>query len=333
MQAKQRPIPRQCIIVSGKPEVPASNIDAKMKKKPRSVSLVLGSGGARGHAHLGVIQALEERGLEISSISGTSMGAVIGGIYAAGELGTYKKWAMQLRKGDVVRLLDFSFSWTSIFKGERIIEVLKDLIGDRQIEDLPISFTAVATAIEEQREVWLTRGSLFDAIKASTAVPGVFSPISIGGRILVDGGLVNPIPIAPTLNDMTDITIAVNLSATANHVLTEETPEPEESTDDGNSYRAAIGRFIGSLMDDDKEVDEKPAAVDLLAQSLDVMQSSIARLKLAAYAPDIVIDVSRDACSFFEFHRASEMADLGYRNAIAALDTAGIGKATKASRR
>lgn len=293
-----------------------------MNRTPESISLVLGSGGARGHAHIGVIRALEERKLSIRSISGTSMGAVIGGIYAAGELDTYNKWAMKLRKGDVVKLLDFSFTWTSIFKGERIIAVLKELIGDRQIEDLPIAFTAVATAIEEQREVWLNSGSLFDAIKASTAVPGVFTPVEIGGRRLVDGGIVNPIPIAPTLNDATDLTIAVNLSGTADHVAPEPESADEESSRDDDGYRAAIGRFIGGLMESDDDVKKPPDAVDLLTQSIDVMQGSIARLKLAAYAPDIVIDVPRDACSFFEFHRASEMADLGYRITIEALENA-----------
>lgn len=292
-----------------------------MNKTPESISLVLGSGGARGHAHIGVIRAIEERKLSIRSISGASMGAVIGGIYAAGELDTYNKWAMNLRKSDVVKLLDFSFTWTSIFKGERIIAVLKDLIGDRQIEDLPIAFTAVATAIEEQREVWLNRGSLFDAIKASTAVPGVFSPVEINGRHLVDGGIVNPIPIAPTLNDATDLTIAVNLSGTADHIpASPEETDNESTPDDG--YRAAIGRFIGGLMENDDEVEKPPDAVDLLTQSIDVMQGAIARLKLAAYAPDIVIDIPRDACSFFEFHRASEMEELGYKNTIAALENA-----------
>jgi NTE family protein len=293
-----------------------------MNRTPESISLVLGSGGARGHAHIGVIRALEERKLSIRSISGASMGSVIGGIYAAGELDTYNKWAMNLRKSDVVKLLDFSFTWTSIFKGERIIEVLKDLIGDRQIEDLPIAFTAVATAIEEQREVWLNTGSLFNAIKASTAVPGVFSPVEIHGRRLIDGGIVNPIPIAPTLNDATDLTIAVNLSGPADHVPPAEDAPDVKPTRDDSSYRAAIGRFIGGLLESDGNVERPPDAVDLLTQSIDVMQGAIARLKLAAYAPDIVIDVPRDACSFFEFHRAEEMAELGYKNTIAALDHA-----------
>ena len=287
------------------------------------MSLVLGSGGARGHAHIGVIRAIEERGLTIRNIAGTSMGAVVGGIYAAGELATYTEWAEQLTKSDVVRLLDFSFTRTSIFKGERIFDVLKELIGDRQIEDLDRGFTAVATDIGEQREIWLNKGSLFRAVRASTAVPGVFSPVELDGRTLVDGGLVNPIPIAPTLNDSTDLTIAVNLNAIGEHY---EQPEKSEDDDGGgdDGYRAAIGRFLDDLLKSRSREPRQPDAAALLTKSIDVMQGAIARLKLAAYSPDKVVDIPRDACSFFEFHRAGELRELGYARTSAALDDLGL---------
>ncbi len=290
-----------------------------MTDKRKSVSLVLGSGGARGHAHIGVIRALEEMGYSVHNISGCSMGSVIGGIYAADKLDTYTEWAFQLAKGDVVKLLDFSFSLRSIFKGERIIEVLRELVGDRKIEDLDKRFTAVATSLDEQREVWLNSGSLFTAIKASTAVPGVFSPVELDGRTLVDGGLVNPIPIAPTLNDSTDLTIAVNLAGLdENYVPAEEAAKSEDET---NSYREKIADFLSGLRekDDSGAVDNDLDAADLLVRSIDVMQGAIARLKLAAYAPDKTIEIPRDACSFFEFHRAEEMADLGYEKACEVL--------------
>lgn len=295
-----------------------------MSKKAKSISLVLGSGGARGHAHIGVIRAIEERGVDIRNIAGTSMGAVIGGIYAADKLDTYVDWANRLGRNDVVRLLDFSFNWTSIFKGERIIEVLRELIGDCQIEELDRGFTAVATALDEQREVWLTSGALFRAIRASTAVPGVFAPVELNGQVLVDGGLVNPIPIAPTLTDSTDMTIAVNLSG-----MTEKYERPAAKKDKAESasdkgYREKISEFISSVMDDDDGDESKPDAADLLVKSIDVMQGAIARLKLAAYTPDKVIDIPRDACSFFEFHRAEEMADLGYEKTTRALDELGL---------
>lgn len=295
-----------------------------MSESPKTISLVLGSGGARGHAHLGVIKAIEERGLEIRNIAGTSMGAVIGGIYAADELDTYEAWARKLSKRDVVRLLDFSFTWTSIFKGERIFEVLKDLIGDRNIEDLDRGFTAVATAIDEQREVWINKGPLFQAIRASTAVPGVFSPVQVNGQTLVDGGLINPIPIAPTLNDSTDLTIAVNLNALGeNYVPPDEVSDPADS-DEKQGYRKVISDFLDDLMKDDNEDAGNPDAAELLTRSIDVMQGAIARLKLAAYTPDKVIEIPRDACSFFDFYKTAEMSDLGYKRACKALDDLGL---------
>lgn len=296
-----------------------------MSGKPKAVSLVLGSGGARGHAHIGVIRAVQERGLEIRNIAGTSMGAVIGGIYAADKLDTYIQWAENLTQRDVMRLLDFSFTWTSIFKGERVFGVLKELIGDCQIEDLDRGFTAVATAIGEQREVWLNKGSLFRAIRASTAVPGVFSPVELDGRILVDGGLVNPVPIAPTLNDSTDITIAVSLSGVANRHLQEqqlaEITAPANGDDDKNWYHDKISGFLDNLVgSDDDEGKSPPDVAELLTSSIDVMQGAIARLKLAAYSPDVTVEIPRETASFFEFHRARELSELGYESTVTALD-------------
>lgn len=295
-----------------------------MSDKKKTISLVLGSGGARGHAHIGVIRALEERELGILNIAGTSMGAVIGGIYAADKLDTYVDWAYSLDKGDVVKLLDFSFTWTSIFKGERIIEVLKELVGDRRIEELDKGFTAVATALEEQREVWLNSGSLFGAIRASTAVPGVFAPVTLQGRTLVDGGLVNPIPIAPTLNDATDLAIAVNLSGSKQDYEPSEEQGQSRTPRSNDTYRERISNFVNGLLESDDSEPDLPDAADLLVKSIDVMQGAIARLKLAAYAPDIVVKIPRNACSFFEFHRAEEMAELGYKRTCEALDELGL---------
>lgn len=286
---------------------------------------MLGSGGARGHAHIGVIRAIEERGARIHNIAGTSMGSVVGGIYAAGELDTYAEWAGALTRNDVFKLLDLSFSRKALFKGERIFEVLKDLVGDCKIEELERGFTAVATDIEAQNEVWLNRGSLFTAMKASTAVPGVFDPVEINGRILVDGGLVNPIPIAPTLNDSTDLTIAVNLNSLSDESKSSREADSERA-DDGNEdgYRQRITNFVAGLIGDDDSEQMSVDAAELLTRSIDVMQGGIARLKLAAYAPDKVVEISRNACSFFEFHRADEMADLGYRKTVDALDALGL---------
>lgn len=295
-----------------------------MSDRKADVSLVLGSGGARGHAHIGVIRALEERDVHILNIAGTSMGSLIGGIYAAGELDTYTEWANALSKSDVIKLLDLSFTGKSLFKGERIFEVLSDLIGDCKIEELSQGFTAVATDIESQREVWLNDGPLFNAIRASTAVPGVFSPVEFEGRTLVDGGLVNPIPIAPTLNDVTDMTIAVNLNSVAESYVRPDSASDDEETVTDEGYRKKIRRFLSDMIGSGGSREASPDAAELLTKSIDIMQGSIARLKLAAYTPDKVIDIPRDACTFFEFYRASEMADLGYKKTSEALDDLGL---------
>ena len=165
----------------------------------KTVSLVLGSGGARGLAHIGVIQWLEENGYEIRSISGCSMGALIGGIYACGKLDVYEEWVRAISKFDIIRLLDVSWGSQGLVDGERIIEVLKELVGDRRIEELPIEYTAVAADVKREKEVWLKRGSLFDAIRASIALPLFFKPFEINGTKLLDGGILNPVPNIPNV--------------------------------------------------------------------------------------------------------------------------------------
>jgi NTE family protein len=245
------------------------------------------------------------------------MGALVGGIYATGKLDTYTRWVSALEKIDVIRLLDFSFSRSGLFKGERIITVLRDLIGDKNIEDLPISYTAVATDIDAEKEVWLNEGPLFDAIRASIAIPSIFTPHRHQGRTLVDGGIINPIPIAPTLQDITDITIAVNLSGKTKPTAKKQdkkTPLPASS-----QIRQAINKFTDDLYErfGGKGIEEMDV-FDLLSRSMETMENSIARLKLAAYSPDYTIDIPANACSFYEFYRAEELIELGY---LAAIDT------------
>jgi NTE family protein len=274
----------------------------------KSVSLALGSGGARGLAHIGVIQWLNENGYEIRSIAGTSMGALVGGIYATRKLEVYAEWVLALERMQVVRLLDPTFGRDGIFKGERIIGVLRELIGDCAIEDLPISFTAVATDLDSGAEVWLREGKLFDAIRASMATPLVFTPFKHGERTLLDGALVNPLPIGPTLNDATDLTIAVNLSGTP-----QERPSPlaTTATVNGNLYAQRIRAFIDSLNLTRAAGPSARGLIDIAMVSMQTMQDTIARLKLAAFAPDITVEVPRNACGFFEFWRAEELIALG----------------------
>jgi NTE family protein len=284
----------------------------------KTVSLVLGSGGARGLAHIGVIDWLNEQGYDIRSISGSSMGALIGGIYAAGQLHVYADWVTKLEKIDVLRLLDFSLGNGGLIKGERIIGVLRDLIGHHQIEDLPLSYTAVATDLDNQKEVWLNKGPLFDAIRASMAIPSIFTPVNYHGRRLVDGGLLNPIPIAPTLKDKTDITIAVNLSAPPSPTPVIP-PVPAVTHAAKDSYQEKIRQFIDDLQR--RVLSEEPGDMgmfDVIGNSLDAMQNTIARFKLAAYAPDLIINIPSNACSFYEFYRAEELIEIGRRKAAEA---------------
>ncbi|MCW8892700.1 MAG: patatin-like phospholipase family protein [Deltaproteobacteria bacterium] len=289
------------------------------KSAAKTISLVLGSGGARGLAHIGVIQVLEEQGYDIQSISGSSMGALIGGIYAAGELNTYAEWVCALDRMDVLRLLDLSFSGSAIFKGDRLINTLKKLIGDRNIEDLPISFTAVATDLDESKEVWLSSGPLFDAIRASIAFPTIFSAISYKGKTLVDGGLLNPIPIAPTLRDMTDMTIAVSLNGNPK-IIPETIPSEPVPAEKRQKYHQKVLDFIESLQrksNGHKDVDE--GFFDIISKSLDAMQSTIAGFKLASYTPDLIIEIPKNVSTIYEFERAKELIEIGRCEAEMAL--------------
>ncbi len=282
-----------------------------MARPTRTISLVLGSGGARGLAHIGVIGWLAENGFEIRSIAGSSMGALVGGVHAAGKLEVFTQWVSNLQRLDVIRLLDLSFGSPGLIKGERMIDVLKELIGDRKIEDLPVPFTAVATDIENGKEVWLSRGSLFDAIRASIAIPMIFTPHVVEGRQLVDGGLINPIPIAPTLRDHTDLTVAVHASAQPEDDL----PPPDWSTDreddESGSFRQRIVRFVADLAQQRSVRKEDLGLFDILFRSMDTMQDRIARFQLAAYSPDVVIEIPRDLCSFYEVYRAEELIGIG----------------------
>ena len=285
----------------------------------RTVSLVLGSGGARGLAHIGIIDWLTENGYEIRSLAGSSMGALIGGIHAAGKMDIFTRWVTDLHRLDVIRLLDLSFGSTGLFKGERVIEVLKELIGDRNIEDLPLPFTAVATDIQNGREVWLSRGSLFDAIRASIAIPMIFTPHAIDGRQLVDGGLANPVPIAPTLRDHTDLTVAVNASAEPTGDLDPPDWGPEPNDDEPGGFHERIVKFIADLSQQRSVKEETLGMLEIMFRSMDIMQNMIARFQLAVYTPDVLIEIPRDICGVYEIYRARELIGIGREKAEAML--------------
>jgi NTE family protein len=282
----------------------------------KTISLVLGSGGARGLAHIGVIRALERQGWRVGSISGSSMGALIGGFYAAGKLDDYAEWVEELTEFNVLRFLDIAWGGAGVLKGEMLMETLQDFVGRHRIEELPIPLTIVATDVLARREVWLKRGDLFDAIRASIAVPMIFTPHEVGGRTLLDGGILNPVPIAPTLQDPTDAVIAVSLAGVpkkmgqaSRHPARSKAPKKKH-----HRYTGKIDAFIDQLqetlgLDDDK----KPgmSMTDAALLSLDAMQASISRCMLAAYPPDLLIEIPINTCGAHEFYRASEVIGVG----------------------
>jgi NTE family protein len=286
-----------------------------MDSGKKTVSLVLGGGGARGLAHIGVIRCLEDLGFEIRNISGTSMGALIGGIYATGKLDIYADWVSTLQKTDIVRLMDWSLRGKALLKGDRIIAMLKELIGEYDIEDLPIGFTAVATSLYEEKEIWLNQGPLFSAIRASIAVPMIFTPVVLGNRLLVDGSVVNPLPIAPTLNDDTELTIAVDLCAPPEIPITELAGQKQ--TQHQASHYPGITRLLDSVLSksDMKSKNLTLGAFELLTRSMDTTQACLIRFKLAAYSADILIRIPRNLCGFFEFNQARLLIDYGYQRA------------------
>lgn len=284
-----------------------------MKKK--TVSLVLGSGGARGLAHIGVIHWLEKNNYKIKSISGCSIGALIGGVYAAGKLDDFEQWVRAIRKIDIITLLDLSWRTNGLIKGDKIIDTLIDLVGDQLIEELPISFTAIAADVNSEKEVWIKSGKLFDAIRASISLPLFFTPFNYNGVDLIDGGVLNPVPIAPTFGDRTDMTIAVNLGGISERKpLVDDVPVSPETL--APEFHEKINRYISDFQQSIKKRSGLDWSVfDIATQAFDAMQSTIARQKLAAYPPDRTIELARNACGTLEFDRAAEMIALGYTRA------------------
>lgn len=317
------------------------------------VALVLGSGGARGYAHIGVIEELIARGYEINCIAGCSMGAVVGGIYAAGKLDEYRDWIESLDYFDMLRLVDPSFSLGAI-RGEKIFGRIREMLGSINIEDLPIPFTAVAADLTNQQEIWFQEGNLELAMRASAAIPSLFTPVMQGNRMLVDGGILNPLPIVPVVSSHSDIIIAVNLNAN-NH---RQYPLPEivrpgrfdamvssisshipfwrrdslgeqiallqtgEATADGQPEAAPTGQSAPKSAEGSMVVDVGgPASLlELINQSFEVMQSSLTQYKIAGYPPNVLINVPKRACRFYEFYKAPELIKLGQIIASDALD-------------
>lgn len=296
-----------------------------MKKK---VQLVLGSGGARGIAHIGVIQRLLEDGYEIVEVVGCSMGAVVGGMYCSGHMQEYTEWLLKQSKTDIYRLFDITFSLQGLVKGERIFGVLKQMAGERDIEKLPVPFTAVATDMLSRTEIHFTEGNLFKALRASTGIPGVFTPVADNGRLYVDGAVLNPLPV-DVLKRRRDVSIiAVNLNgAMEADVIPVPAPEPEQNEQD---LWARLRGYFSDTVKSDTEIEQpepietkavNPAPVvmpsfsmfELLSASYDASLDKLAAMSLKEHPVDMLIEIPRNSCSVFEFYRAAELIEVGRR--------------------
>lgn len=279
-----------------------------MNKKP--VSLVLASGGARGMAHIGVIEELERNGFEIKSISGCSMGSVVGAIYAAGQLKNFKDWLLNLDKIDVFKLMDFTISTHGFIKGIKVFKEINRFIGNKNIENLPISFTAVATDVINQKELVFSKGKLKDAIRASVSIPSVLEPFEVDGKILVDGGILNPIPLDRVKRTSGDLLVAVDLNA-----IVKETPQKEKikkkHAKENLLKRLEFKEKWERFFPNDKPNGERLGHLALLDRSFDMMQNKISQHYIERYKPDILVSISKTACSTFDFYRAKEIIELG----------------------
>ncbi|CQD19891.1 patatin [Mycobacterium lentiflavum] len=314
--------------------------------------MALGSGGARGYAHIGVIEALQERGFEIVGITGSSMGAMIGGLQAAGRLDDFADWAKSLTQRTILRLLDPSISAAGVMRAEKILEAVRDILGPVRIEELPIPYTAVATDLLAGKSVWFQQGPLDEAIRASIAIPGVIPPHEVGGRLLADGGILDPLPMAPLAVVNADLTIAVGVSGS--EVIAKREPEPGATVEllnrmvrsttalldtsavrsllDRPTARAVLSRFGADAWtedsggDDGDELVEAPGvpklgSFEVMYRAFDIAQSALTRHMLSAYPPDLLIEVPRSTCRSLDFHRAAEVIDVGRLLADQALDS------------
>ncbi len=329
------------------PEPDSAQLDAHRtgdSSRPR-VALALGSGGARGYAHIGVIYELRDRGYQIVGIAGSSMGALVGGLQAAGRLDEFADWARSLTQRAILRLLDPSITAAGVLRAGKILDAVRDILGAATIEELPIPYTAVATDLLAGKSVWLQRGPVDEAIRASIAIPGVIAPHVIDGRLLADGGILDPLPMAPIAAVNADLTIAVSLSGS--ETLADAEPEPRPTTEwlnrmlsstsallDRPTARAVLNRFGASIPEGGETAAEmgehaegsgepevpKLGGFEVMNRTIDIAQAALARHTLAAYPPDLLIEVPRSACRGLEFHRAAEVIDIGRTLAARALD-------------
>ncbi len=293
--------------------------------KRLTIGLALGCGAARGFAHIGVLRTLLANGIRPDVVTGTSIGAVIAGVYAAGRLDAFEAWARELTRGRVFGYLDFSFSGSGLIGGSRLADDLVRELGDVRFDKLPVRVAAIATEVGTGHEIWLTRGRLADAMYASYALPGIFPPYRIGGRWLMDGALVNPVPVSAARSLGARLVIAVNLNADnfgrgtviQNHGpdfdegLQPSTEPPPESLR-GKAEQLFKRRFFGSP--------GKPGLSTVMVDAFNIVQDRITRTRLAADPPDTLIAPRLARFGVFDFHRADEAIKLGVEATEKALE-------------
>jgi NTE family protein len=284
--------------------------------RPR-IGLALGSGGARGWAHIGVLRALVRAGLEPDIIAGTSVGALVGGVYASGHLDTLDSWARQLSAARLFTYLDPRMSGGGLIGGRRMATFMRRYFADNRIEDLPIPFVAVATDLMSGHELWLREGRLVDVLRIAISLPGIFTPVRHEGHWLVDGALVNPVPVSAARVFGARLVIAVNLSSDVlgrGMIMAGETDEPASPQDqpERRGLRALFGaerslkrQFAGGI--------RRPSIPAVMVESFNIMQDRITRARLAGDPPDVTINPRVGQVGWFDFHRAQEAIEVGAR--------------------
>jgi len=278
----------------------------------QSVSLVLSSGGARGYAHIGVIQALEAHSFKISAITGCSMGAVVGGVYAAGGLQKFIEWATNLERTDVFKLYDFVFSSQGLIKGERVFKSMESYIADQKIEDLPIPFKALATDLNSQKEIIFSNGSLYKALRASSAIPAVVKPAEFGDLELLDGGILSPLPIKFATKNPGDIIVAVDVNAKIPYDHSKKTKNEIAEDKQFNSHLEKLAsKWFKKENYKINTAKKKLGFFDLMMKSIDMMQDKITENILEQNPPDILVQISRNTCSTFDYYKADKLIEEG----------------------
>ncbi len=310
-----------------------------MYRKKKKVGLALGSGAARGCAHFGVIRAIRESGMEPDYIAGTSIGALIGGVMAAGNLGRLEQAVLKMDLREILYyFVEVGFPRSGLIDGRRIVEFITQFVEDRRIEDLSQPFRAVATEVMTGDEIVFSSGPLIAAIRASIAIPGIFTPVTKDGQVMVDGGLVNPVPVRVARDMGADYVIAVDVNhgrVGARRRKSRETPAPErtpEPNDEGewqDRFLAAwqtqwdlLDQAVKKRIQKWMRPDDVPHIFDVIGNTVRIMEAQITNSMMRVDAPELLIRPEVGQIGFLEFHRAEETIDAGYRATIEALATA-----------